>query len=182
MARPEDGAALAEIYGPYVARTAISFETEVPGAGEMGERIANVLQRTPWLVAEAGHRIAGYAYASVHRDRPAYRWAVDVSVYVADGFHRRGIARRLYGTLLDVLARQGYRCAVAGVALPNDASVALHRACGFETAGVYPRIGYKLGAWHDVMWLTRALGAGDADERGAPREPVAWPEVAPELR
>jgi phosphinothricin acetyltransferase len=152
----------------------VSFEVEPPDAREMERRLAATLERLPWLTAADEDGVLGYAYASAHRARAAYRWAVDVSAYVAEPARRRGVGRKLYATLLPMLAAQGFRRAYAGIALPNDPSIALHRASGFERIGVYERVGWKFGAWHDVMWLGRALDAGREDE--APREPVPFRE------
>jgi L-amino acid N-acyltransferase YncA len=162
-----DAAACAAIYAPYVTDTAITFETEVPSATEMARRIAAAGERHAWLVLEDGGRVVGYAHGGPFRSRAAYRWACEVSVYVERGRSRTGAGRALYQALLDRLAARGYRIAVAGMTLPNDASVALHRALGFEPVGTYRRIGYKHGAWHDVAWAQRPL----ADDPGAPPEP-----------
>ena len=168
LAAPADGAALAEIYAPAVRERATSFELEAPGADEMARRVARLTERTPWLACEHRGAVVGYAYASPHRDRPAYQWSVEVSAYVHPDVQRAGVARALYTSLFAVLTRQGYRNAYAGITLPNDASVALHRALGFTDVGVYGAVGYKLGAWHDVAWLARGL---------APHTPDAAPPV-----
>ena len=123
IASPEDAAALVGVYAPYVENTVISFEESVPTVEDMRERVRATLQRTPWLVARNGADIVGYAYAATHRERAAYRWAVDTSVYVHERFRGRRVASRLYGPLFDILERQGFQRACAGIALPNDASV-----------------------------------------------------------
>lgn len=154
---PADGAALAAIYDPIVATTTISFEETPPGGAEMTRRIAAAGERFPWLVCERSGEIAGYVYASAHRSRAAYRWSVDVSAYVAAGARRLGVARRLYDELFRILAAQGYCAACAGVTLPNEPSRRLHESVGFTAVGVYHAVGYKFGAWHDVMWFERRL-------------------------
>lgn len=159
-ASEHDGAACAAIYAPYVTDTAITFETEPPTAEEMGRRIAAASQRHAWLVLEDRGRVVGYAYAGTFSARAAYRWACEVSVYVELGRRRTGGGRALYGALFPRLAERGFRMAAAGMTLPNDASVGLHRAMGFEPVGVYRRIGFKHGAWHDVAWAQRVLAEG----------------------
>jgi L-amino acid N-acyltransferase YncA len=159
-ATARDGAACSAIYEPYVTGTAITFETDPPSAEQMADRITTALRRHAWLVLEDDGRVVGYAHGGVFKERAAYRWACEVSVYVEVGRRRTGAGRMLYEALLRLLAERGYRVAVAGMTLPNDASGALHRALGFEPVGTYRRIGFKLGAWHDVAWMQRSLGAG----------------------
>lgn len=157
-ATPADAAALVAIYAPIVRGTAISFELEPPDAAQMAQRIARTLASLPWLVAvDAAGSVAGYAYASPHRERPAYRWSVDVSTYVHPEHRRLGIGRALYGALLADLHRRGYWQAFAGIALPNPASIALHESSGFVHIGTYRNVGFKLGSWHDVGWWQRPL-------------------------
>jgi phosphinothricin acetyltransferase len=157
LARTADCASIAAIYAPVVANTATSFEATPPDATEIARRIESLRPRYPWLVYDDGASILGYAYASGHRDRAAYQWSVEVSAYVHPKAHRRGIGKALYSSLFSVLKLQGYRNAYAGITLPNPASEALHKAVGFEPVGVYRSIGYKLGKWHDVIWLVRRL-------------------------
>jgi phosphinothricin acetyltransferase len=170
------------IYAPYVAATPISFELVPPAVEEMARRIEDTLAALPWLVLDEGAGVVGYAYASAHRTRAAYRWSVDVSVYVAEAAHRRGVGRALYGTLLRLLVLQGYYQAYAGITLPNRASVALHEALGFRPLAVYQAVGWKLGAWHDVGWWHRPLKPLDASP-GEPlplyavRDGAAWREA-----
>ena len=147
-----DAAACAAIYAPYVADTIISFEEEPPDEAEIRARIERYKSTHAWLVAESEDEVVGFAYGCPHRERAAYRWAADVSVYVAEKAQRRGVGRALYAELLDVLKRRGVHVVCAGIGLPNDASVALHESFGFALVGVYKRIGFKLGAWRDVGW------------------------------
>lgn len=166
-----DGAGCAAVYAPSVTDGVASFEERPPDAAEMTRRIEIMTPLYPWLVAERDGAIAGYAYATRHRDRAAYRWAADVSVYVASDHHRRGVGRALYGALLELLKRQRVQVACAGITLPNPASVRLHEACGFELVGVYRRIGWKAGSWWDVGWWELELLApsdGRPPEPGAP--------------
>jgi len=166
-----DAAACAAIYRPYVTDTAVSFQETPPSAADFEEHIERTSQVYPWLVLEDGGRVVGFAYASRHRERAAYRWAVDVAIYIDDSHQGRGAGRRLYEALLELLGRQGLRIACAGIALPNDASVGLHRALGFEYVGTYRAIGWKAGAWHDVGWWRKQL-APEGDGDGPPGEPL----------
>src|SRR5438105_2761672 len=139
---PQDAPAIAEIYAPFVAGTAVSFEETPPTAVEMLRRIEHAQSRWQWLVADLDGTVAGYAYGTRHRERAAYRWSVEVSAYVHPDHHRQGIGRALYRQLLDDLAGKGFCNAYAGIALPNDSSVALHRAAGFEPIGVFKAVGW----------------------------------------
>lgn len=152
-----DAGAIVDIYAPIVEDTHRSFETIAPTEAAMAGRVAETLERFPWLVCAADGEVVGYAYASAHNDRPAYQWGVDVSVYVADGWRRRGVARGLYESLFALLRGQGFYTAYAVIALPNPPSVSFHEALGFERIGVYERAGYKRGAWHDVGHWGRTL-------------------------
>lgn len=179
LATEHDAEQIAAIYRPAVADRVTSLEFEPPTPEEMSQRVLNTLRRTPWLVGESREepgRILGYAYASSHKDRLGYQWSVDVSVYVADDAHRRGIGRSLYVPLLSVLRMQGFVNAYAGLTLPNPASEGLHRALGFQTVAVYDRVGYKFGAWHSVMWLWLALAPHEAN----PTPPRVLPAVRDE--
>jgi phosphinothricin acetyltransferase len=157
LATSADATATAAIYRPYVTGGAISFELEPPPPAEMERRIASALALAPWLVLERDGAALGFAYATRHRERAAYQWSVDASVYVAEGRHRAGIGRALYTSLFALLRLQGFYAAHAGITLPNRASVALHESFGFEPIGVYRAVGYKHGAWHDVGWWQLAL-------------------------
>ena len=133
----------------------------------MAERIAAAQARHAWLVLEEDGRVVGYAYANRFSARPAYRWSVEVSIYLEQGRQRAGGGWRLYEALLERLAERGYRRAMAGMSLPNEASVAFHRALGFTPVGVYERVGWKHGAWRDVAWMQRTIADGD-DPPGEP--------------
>jgi L-amino acid N-acyltransferase YncA len=174
LARLADAPALADIYRPAVVGSATSFELDPPDAAEMERRVGRILERTPWLVCEVDGVVAGYAYAGAHRERAAYRWSVDVAVYVRPGARRGGVGHALYTSLLAAVERQGFRNAYAGITLPNAASIGLHTAMGFTPVGVYRGVGYKLGAWHDVAWLARSLAPHDP----VPDEPLLLPVIA----
>jgi phosphinothricin acetyltransferase len=165
---PGDAAACAAIYAPYVRDTAITFEWDPPSADEMARRIEEARRTHAWLVAEADGHVIGYAYGRPFKERAAYRWSCEVSVYVERGRHRTGAGRALYEELFTRLSARGYATACAGMTLPNDASVGLHKALGFEPVGTYRRIGWKNNAWHDVAWAQRPLHTPDTP----PAEPV----------
>jgi phosphinothricin acetyltransferase len=156
-----DAERCAAIYAPYVRDTAISFESEPPPADEMVARIAAAQRAHAWLVLSDDDQVVGYAYGGPFMARAAYRWASAVSVHLDPSRHRSGGGRALYEALFERLAARGHRTALAGIALPNDASEGLHRALGFELAGTYRRVGWKLGRWHDVAWYQRPLGDDD---------------------
>jgi phosphinothricin acetyltransferase len=172
LASEADAAPIAAIYAPCVRSTPISFEVVAPSPAEMAERIVNTLPRYPWLVEERDGAVAGYAYAGPYAQRVCYRWSVTTSVYVRDDYRHQGIGRRLYRALLALLAEQGFRSAYAGITLPNAGSVGLHEAMGFAPVGVYRDAGHKLGRWHDVAWLQRALQPDAPRQEENPEEPV----------
>jgi L-amino acid N-acyltransferase YncA len=157
LASQSDAEQLRDIYAPFCENTPVSFETQAPTVEEMCRRIAKTLRSYPWLVYENEGHVLGYAYASSHRERAAYRWAVDVSAYVREGYRRLGVGRSLYSSLLALLHLQGFYRALAGITLPNPGSVGLHQAMGFQSLGTYHNIGYKCGRWHDVQWFQLAL-------------------------
>jgi L-amino acid N-acyltransferase YncA len=173
FALDHDAAGVAAIYRPIVEATPISFETEAPDAAAIGRRMRETQATHPWLVCEWEGDIAGYAYASAHRVRAAYQWSADTSVYVRQDHRGRGVGRGLYASLLALLRLQGFVNAYAGITLPNAGSVGLHEAVGFTPVGVYQRVGYKLGAWHDVGWWQLAL----QPHRLTPPPPLPLPAV-----
>ncbi len=150
----------------------MSFEETAPSTAEIASRITKVSERFPWLVLDDGGTFAGYAYASVHHERAAYRWSVDSAVYVNPGYHRRGVGRALYTTLFDLLRVQGFFKVFAAISLPNPASTGLHDAFGFDLVGVTRGVGYKFGGWHDVAHYQLAL----QPERTNP-EPPRLPSI-----
>lgn len=158
LAREADAEQILEIYAPIVRETAISFELEPPSEDEIRARILATLEQAPWLVCEHDGRIAGYAYAKRFWPRAAYQWAVEVTVYVHPQHHRRGVSRALYSALFEALKLQGYQKALAIIALPNPASIALHKQFGFTPVGIFHSVGHKFGRWHDASWWELALG------------------------
>lgn len=185
MAAPDDAPAILDIYGPIVRHTAISFEVEPPSVDEMRARIERTLTELPWLVSlDDRGLVNGFAYADRHRERAAYRWAVDVTAYVRQGSREQGVGRRLCEELLRQLAQLGYCQAFSRIVLPNEAGIRLYETLGFEPLGVFRKVGFKNGAWRDVSWWQRqlqepptqpaeparpALPARAAAHRGAPR-------------
>jgi phosphinothricin acetyltransferase len=141
-----------EVYRPYIEENVASFEYELPELQEWETRIKTYTLEYPWLICEYGDQMVGYAYASKHRNRTAYSWSVESTVYLSDKFHRRGIARILYETLFNLLKLQGYVNVYAGITLPNIKSEAFHEALGFYRVGIFKKIGFKFGAWHDTGW------------------------------
>jgi phosphinothricin acetyltransferase len=152
IARPDDAAGIREIYAPYCESSSVSFEVVAPSVEQIRERICRILPDYPWLVSEIGGQVAGYVYASQHRERAAYRWVVEVAVYVSPLHQRRGLGRALYSALVAILRRQGFFKALAGITLPNPGSVGLHEAMGFRPLAVYRGVGFKDGRWLDVGW------------------------------
>lgn len=172
-ARPDDASEIQAIYAPVVASTSISFEEVPPSVEEMQQRIVSALPTYPYLVAIRQGRVVGYAYASQHRARAAYRWAVDVTVYIADTERRSGVGHTLYSALIPILQRQGFRSAFAGISLPNPGSVGLHEKMGFVHIGTFPDVGYKQGAWHDVGYWRLELNV----KTSPPTEPEAYAAI-----
>ncbi|MBJ7354959.1 MAG: N-acetyltransferase [Thermoleophilaceae bacterium] len=166
-----DSEACAAIYAPYVRDSYSTFELAAPGAAEMAARISIAAESYAWLVAEVDGAVVGYAYGGPHATRAAYRWACSVSVFVAAQLQGVGIGAALYEALLERLKSLGYLTATAGITIPNAASVALHERFGFREVARYARIGYKLGKWHDVIWMQRDFLPEGADFPVPPHEP-----------
>lgn len=161
-----DASAIAAIYAHYVMHTCITFEYVAPTEAEIQQRIQKVTAKYPWLVAITQGELSGYAYATSFRERDAYRWDVETSVYVKETAQRKGIATLLYNELLEMCTRQGFYNAIAGITVPNDKSVAFHKKAGFSDVGVFSNIGFKMGAWHDVLFMEKKLREHD----GTPAE------------
>ncbi|MBO5198521.1 MAG: N-acetyltransferase [Lachnospiraceae bacterium] len=157
-ASPDDAAELLAIYAPYVTGTAITFEYEVPGAEEFRERIRNTLKRYPYLAAVKNEAIVGYAYVSPFHKRAAYDWAVETSIYVRMGEHGSGIGTKLYQALEAVMRQQNIWNMNACIVYPHPESIGFHEHMGYRTVAHFTRCGYKLGMWHDVIWMEKLLG------------------------
>ena len=177
LATPTDAKGILNIYAPYIENTSFTFETEVPSIEEFGERISTYLINWPWLVCEIDGVIAGYAYATRHRERTAYQWCTESSVYIHDEYQRAGIAKALYIALFDILKKQGFRNVYAVINLPNDKSVFFHERCGFEYFATYEKVGYKLGQWKNVGWWKLSINEyGDE-----PEAPIKFSEMGNEF-
>jgi len=173
LAEKRDYASILKIYSPFVIETAFTFDCDVPALAEFSDKIETTLLSFPWLVSEWNNQVVGYAYASKHRDRSAYEWSVESSVYVSPDVHQKGIGRSLYAVLFEVLSIQGLINVYAGITLPNAKSEKFHEAIGFKTVGTYTNIGYKLGVWHSVKWLELSL----SKHLSPPQKPRAFSEV-----
>jgi L-amino acid N-acyltransferase YncA len=167
LATSDDAPQIAAIYRPFCEENCVSFELEAPPAAEMAARIAKIGGRFPWLVDDRDGVIAGYAYASPHRERAAYRWVVEVTVYIHEDFRGQGVGRALYAELFKRLRAQGLFKAYAGILIPNPASQSFHESLGFTLVGVYQKVGYKMGAWLDVGWWVYSI----QPEVDSPAEP-----------
>lgn len=164
LAGEADAPAIAAIYRPYVTASHFSFEEIAPTTHEVAARMSNPLY--PWLVAEEEGCLVGYASTSPMRNRAAYRWSVETGIYLTPSAQGRGIARQLLGAHLDLLQRQGFVTVIAGIALPNDASVALHEKLGFTLSGIERGVGFKLGEWVDVGRWQRDLAPREDNPSG----------------
>lgn len=149
---PSDAVAMLDIYAPLVRETATSFEKEVPSISEFEERIRLYSSRSPWLVAEIDGQLVGYAYATDHRSRYAYQWNQEVTAYVHQDFRKRGIAKKLYLKIFEILKAMNYCKAIAVITLPNDPSLAFHRALGFQKMGEMKDVGFKFDRWYSTSW------------------------------
>jgi phosphinothricin acetyltransferase len=156
-----DAADIYNVYKPYVDNTAISFEAVTPSVEEIEYKIKKITEMYPWLVCEHQGKVVGYAYGSTHRERPAYKWSVESSIYVDEAFHGAGIARILYETVFAILKLQGYCSVYAGVLSSNEKSCRFHEAIGFSEIGIFKHIGYKLGKWHSNKWYQLFLDESD---------------------
>lgn len=165
LAKKHDAEAIAAIYRPYVEHSHFTFEEVPPAAAEIAERMSRPIH--PWLVAEEDGRVLGYVSTSPMRNRAAYRWSVETGIYLAPQGQGRGIGTQLLGAHLDLLKQRGFVTAIAGISLPNDASVALHEKLGFALSGIERGVGFKNGRWIDVGRWQRDLAPRTAE----PREP-----------
>lgn len=156
-ARRSDVPAMLAIYAPFVEHTAVSFEYDVPTEAEFARRLEEHQAAFPWLVCEENGRVMGYAYAGRAFERAAYGWNAEISCYLAPELRGRGVGRRLYARIEEILTRLGYYKLFAVVTSANAPSVAFHHALGFRDAACFCNVGYKQGGWYDVLWLEKTL-------------------------
>jgi phosphinothricin acetyltransferase len=173
LATAADAGGILDIYAPYIENTSFTFETEVPSRQDFSKRITDYLQNWPWLVGEENGRIIGYAYAARYRERTAYQWSVESSVYIHDDFQQKGVARILYAALTELLRIQGYRNVYAVINLPNEKSVAFHEKCGYRYFATFEQVGYKLGKWKNVGWWRLILNDFNMD----PDSPIPFSQL-----
>ena len=157
QATAKDAMSVIEIYSPAITESSTSFELKIPSVDEMVRRIESATDRYPWLVLTEDQNVIGYAYATPFRARAAYQFSAETSVYVHRDHHRKGIARKLMLELIKLLKAARHHMIIAGVTLPNPASVALHESLGFEPVGVFPEVGFKFNEWHDVGFWSLKL-------------------------
>lgn len=158
LATEADAENLLAIYTPYVTQTAITFEYEVPSVEAFRDRIRKTIKRYPYLVAEVNGQLLGYAYASAFKERAAYDWSVETSIYVKMGERRAGIGTRLYTTLEDLLKKQNIINVNACIAYPHPESERFHEKFGYKAVAHFTKCGYKMGHWHDMIWMEKMLG------------------------
>jgi phosphinothricin acetyltransferase len=163
MADENDAEEILSVYSPYVTGSVITFEYDVPDIESFRKRVKDVLSNYPYLVCTEEGKVVGYAYASRHKERAAYQWNAELSVYVREGHHGLGIGKTLYGMLLELLRLQNVQNVYGCVTSPNIKSEGLHSRFGFEKVGTYRKTGYKFGSWLDVMWFEKNIGEHEKD-------------------
>ena len=182
LVQSEDTPAMLDIYAPYVRESAATFEKYVPTLNELELRIQLILKEAPWLVYESNKRVVGFAYSGKHREREGYRWTRETSIYIEPDYQRKTIGTALYTVLIELLRIQGYTTLLAGITLPNDASERFHEKLGFQKVGVYHRVGYKQGKFHDAAWWELHINAKARKDilhwEGIPEE--VWKSVVEE--
>ena len=187
IAAPDDAAQLLDIYAPYVEKTAVSFEYTVPDLKEFADRITRILEDYPWLIAERNGKAAGYAYAGRFKDRAAYDWAVETTIYVREDQKRNGVGRALYQALEQVLSMQNFLNLNACIACPDKAdnddpyltldSMHFHEHSGYQHVGRFHRCGYKFGRWYDMIWMEKQIGT----HTGRPEPVIPFSEIREQI-
>lgn len=176
LATPNDAQALVSIYGQYI-HTPITFEYELPSTREFQDRITHTLEGYPYLVWEEDGVPVGYAYAHRFKERAAYQWGAELSVYLAQGHTSHGLGKKLYGALMELLAIQGVRTVYGIVTVPNEKSEGLHRSLGFQDAGICHNTGYVAGGWRDVQTFEKFIGSFDSE----PVPITLFPQLGPDV-
>jgi len=167
LAKTADAESILKVYAPYVKDTAVSFEYDVPILEDFAKKIESISERYPYLVCELEGETVGFAYASAHRERAAYMWNAELSVYIDERYCRLGIGHSLYSALIEILKLLNIQTVYGGVTVPNENSVWLHKSLGFEVVGIYRKTGFKLGRWHDVVWYEKQIGSHTTPPRAA---------------
>lgn len=173
VAGEADAPAMLALYAPYVIQTTVSSEYTPPSLEEFVGRMRTYMARLPWLVCLVDGEVAGYGYASPHRTRAAYQWSVETSIYVAEEWHRHGIAGAIYAALFELLTMQGYYNIYVGITSPNERSMKFHKSMGFIISGAYQESMYKFGQWRDVLWMGKSL----RPHEGEPQPAIPFPEI-----
>ena len=156
-AKQEDAEAILAVYAPYVEETTITFETQVPSLEAFESRMAAIMEKFPYLVAEADGQILGYAYAHTYYARDAYDWTLELSIYVDRHGRQAGIGKALYDVLEEKLSKQNVVNLLACISLPNAPSIRFHQKRGFEQIGHFKKVGFKFGQWRDIVWMQKRL-------------------------
>lgn len=173
IAEERDIPAILEIYGPYVLNTTITFEYDVPTREEFTRRFRDITRQFPWLVYEEDGEILGYAYASAPYARAAYAWCAEPSVYLKPEARGRGIGRKLYAALEQILDCQGYQVLYTLVTQENEASLRFHERCGYRVSVLFPNCGFKFGRWLGVIWMEKRLKSVEIPSY----PPISWNRI-----
>lgn len=172
IANKDDAQDILKIYQPYVEKTTITFEIDVPTVLDMQQRIEKTLQKYPYLVACCDDHIVGYAYAGAFHEREAYQWGAELSVYVDAKYHRQGIAKAMYKELISMLKKMHIQVVYADITHPNEKSEAFHEALGFQRIAVFHHCGYKFNEWHSIMYMEKRI-----DDAEHPQDMIWFPEI-----
>ncbi|MBS5215251.1 MAG: N-acetyltransferase [Clostridiales bacterium] len=176
-AQKKDLQAMLDIYAPYVKNTAVTFEYDIPSIEEFEKRFQKITNFFPWLVYEEESKVLGYAYAGTFHERKAFQWDAELSIYLSEEAHRRGIGKKLYLELFSILEEQGIYTVYAHITYPNDDSIAFHKAMGFQKTAHFPKTGYKMGKWRDTIFMEKHL----KELPDVPKQPHSWKEKGKRL-
>lgn len=173
FANLDDADDILKIYEKFIKETVVTFEIEVPSIESFQNRMKSIMDFYPWLVCEVDGEIAGYAYASKHGERAAYRWSADLSVYIGEKFHRHHLGTDLYDEVIQYLKKQGFCTVYAAISTPNPKSEAFHQSYGFHKIGEFKNVGHKMGKWLDVTWYDLQI----AEYSENPQEPLSIQQI-----